>query len=68
LRISRSRGVPSGQSLVLSVKTVSVHPKYTRESAHTPSTNEPSAPILSNPPLVRYTQDEAIQETELHLP
>ncbi len=68
LRISRSRGVPSGQSLVLSVKTVSVHPKYTRESAHTPFTNEPSAPILSNPPLVHCTQDEAIQETELHLP
>ncbi len=68
LRISRNRGVPSGRSLVLSVKTVSVHPKYTRESAHTPSTNEPSAPILSNPPLVHCTQDKAIQETELRLP
>ncbi len=68
LRILRSRGVPSGQSPVLSVKTISVHPKYTRESAHTSSTNEPSAPILSNPPLVRRTQDKAIQETELPLP
>jgi hypothetical protein len=37
----RSRGVPSGQSPVLSVKTISVHPKYTRERAHTLSTNEP---------------------------
>jgi hypothetical protein len=68
LKISRSRGVPSGQNLVLSVKTVSVHPKYTRESVHTPSTNEPSAPILSNPPLVHCTWDKAIQETKLHLP
>jgi hypothetical protein len=68
LRISRSRGVPSCQSLVLSVKIVYVHPKYTRESAHTPSTNEPSTPILSNPPLVHCTRDKVIQETKLHLP
>jgi hypothetical protein len=45
-----------------------VHPKYTRESAHTLSINEPSAPILSNPPLIHCTQDKAIQETELPLP
>ncbi|CAM6076273.1 unnamed protein product [Sphagnum tenellum] len=50
-----SRGVPSGQSPVLSVKTISVHPKYTRERFHTLSTNEPSAPILSNPPLLSHS-------------
>jgi len=55
LRILRSRGVPSGQSPVLSVKSISVHPKYTRERAHTLSTNEPSAPILSNPPLLSHS-------------
>ncbi len=55
LRILRSRGVPSGQSPVLSVKTISVHPKYTRERAHTLSINEPSAPIVSNPPLLSHS-------------
>ncbi|CAM6048131.1 unnamed protein product [Sphagnum compactum] len=53
--ILRSRGVPSGQSPVLSGKTISVHPKYTRERAHTLSTNEPSAPIPSSPPLLSHS-------------
>jgi hypothetical protein len=30
LRISKSKGVPSSQSLVQSVKTIFVHPKYTK--------------------------------------